>query len=106
MYEGFMGANIMRQGYYIANGKKLLGWINGAAGKAAGFDPAEFDFWYNGKAAPKDLAGITGQVGDIKKGQTRDGGSFVARSQKYKSWNSFFTNNVYQIKKANDFLSA
>jgi putative spermidine/putrescine transport system substrate-binding protein len=106
MYEGFLGANIMRQGYYIANAKKLPGWISSGAGKAAGYDPAEFDFWYNGKPAAKDLPGITGQVGDIKKGQTRDGGSFLVRSKKYSSWNSFFTNNVYQIKLANEFLSA
>ena len=36
MYEGYLGALIMRQGYYIANGKKLLSWIqkNGSAGRA------------------------------------------------------------------------
>jgi putative spermidine/putrescine transport system substrate-binding protein len=105
MYDGFLGANIMRQGYYIANGKKLLGWIR-TKGKDFGYDAAEFDFWYNGKPAAKDLPGITGQVGDIKKGQVRDGGSFLTRSKKYATWNSFFTNNVYQVKKVNDFLSA
>ena len=62
-------------------------------------------FWYR-KRASKDLPGITGNVGDIKKGQVRDGGSFLTRSRKYATWNSFFTNNVYQVKKANDFLSA
>ena len=41
----------------------------------------EYDFWYNGKPAAKDLPGITGHVGDIKKGQTRDGGSFLQRSK-------------------------
>jgi putative spermidine/putrescine transport system substrate-binding protein len=106
MTSGYLGALIMRQGYYIANGAKLLSWINSSAGKAAGFSAPEFDFWYNGKAAPRDLPGITGQVGDIKKGQVRDGGSFVQRACKYSSWNSFFTQNVYQVKKVNEFLSA
>jgi putative spermidine/putrescine transport system substrate-binding protein len=106
MYEGFLGALIMRQGYYIGNGSKLRSWIASPAGKAAGFTPAEFDFWYNGKPAASDLPGITGKVGDIKKGQVRDGGSFTQRSTKYSSWNSFFTNNVYQVKRVNDFLSA
>jgi putative spermidine/putrescine transport system substrate-binding protein len=105
MYDGFLGANIMRQGYYIANGKTLPGWIR-TKGRAFGYDPAEFDFWYNGKAAAKDLPGITGKVGDIKARQTRDGGSFITRSEKYSSWNSFFTENVYQVKRVNDFLSA
>lgn len=106
MYQGFLGALIMRQGYYIANGSRLRNWIASPAGKAAGYDVAEFDYWYNGLPASKDLPGITGKVGDIKKGQTRDGGSFSKRSTKYSSWNSFFTNNVYQVKKVNDFISA
>jgi len=106
MYDGFLGALIMRQGYYIGNGSTLPRWIRSPAGRQAGFDIAEYDFWYNGKPAAKDLPGITGKVGDIKKGQVRDGGSLVRRSTKYTSWNSFFTENVYQVKRINDFLSA
>ena len=70
MYEGWLGAQIMRQGYYIANGNKLLSWIqrNGSQGSPA-FTKAEYDFWYLGKPAVRDLPGITGKVGDIKKGQ-------------------------------------
>jgi putative spermidine/putrescine transport system substrate-binding protein len=107
MYNGFLGALIMRQGYYIANGKTLLSWINsqGSTG-APPFTAAEYDFWYNGKPAPRDLPGITGHVGDVKQGQTRDGGSFLVRSCNYSSWNSFFAQNVYQVKRFNDFLSA
>ena len=73
-YNGYLGAVIMRQGYYIANGQKLLPWINSAAGKKAGFTPAEYDYWWNGKAAPRDLPGITGKVGDIKQGDVREEG--------------------------------
>jgi putative spermidine/putrescine transport system substrate-binding protein len=108
MYEGFLGALIMRQGYYIANGSKLPAWLRSARAQEGrpAFSPAEYDFWYNGKPAPSDLPGITGQVGDIKKGQIRDGGSFFKRSCKYSSWNSFFADNVYQVKRINEFLSA
>jgi putative spermidine/putrescine transport system substrate-binding protein len=108
MYEGFLGALIMRQGYYIANGSKLLDWIKGpnASQGAPPFTAAEYDFWYNGKPAASDLPGITGHVGDVKKGSTRDGGSFLTRSHHYSSWNSFFKNSVYQVKRFNDFLSA
>ena len=50
-YNGYLGAVIMRQGYYIANGQRLLPWIKSAAGKKAGFTPAEYDYWWGGKAA-------------------------------------------------------
>ena len=50
-YNGYLGAMIMRQGYYIANGQKLLPWINRPPGKKAGFTPAEYDYWWGGKPA-------------------------------------------------------
>ena len=106
--EGFLGALIMRQGYYVANGKTLPAWIKSSKASEGSppFTIEEYDFWYNGKPAAKDLPGITGHVGDIKKGQVRDGGSFLQRSSHYASWNSFFRENVYQVKRFNDFLSA
>ena len=110
MYNGWLGATIMRQGYYIGNGPTLRNWIAkyGGANPAGGipFTVDEHDFWYNGKRAARDLPGITGKVGDIKKGSIRDGGAFGQRIGKYSSWNSYFTNSVYQIKRWNDFLSA
>jgi putative spermidine/putrescine transport system substrate-binding protein len=110
MYEGWLGATIMRQGYYIGNGNTLLNWIKtkGAANPAGGipFQADEYAFWYGGARAGRDLPGITGKVGDIKKGSIRDGGSFAKRIGHYSSWNSYFTNNAYQIKRWNDFLSA
>jgi putative spermidine/putrescine transport system substrate-binding protein len=110
MYEGWLGATIMRQGYYIGNGATLRNWIakNGAANPAGGipFKVDEYDFWYGGQAAKRDLPGITGKVGDIKKGTKRDGGAFGQRIGHYSSWNSYFTQSTYQIKRWNDFLSA
>jgi putative spermidine/putrescine transport system substrate-binding protein len=108
MYEGYLGALIMRQGYYIANGRSLPGWFGTQRAQQTArppFTAAEYEFWYNGKPAARDLPGITGRVGDIKKGQVRDGGSFLQRSCKYTAWNSFYTQNVYQVKKYNEFLS-
>ncbi len=58
------------------------------------------------QARARDLPGITGKVGDIKKGSVRDGGSFSQRIGHYSSWNSYFTNSTFQIKRWNDFLSA
>jgi putative spermidine/putrescine transport system substrate-binding protein len=105
-YKGQLGAEIMRQGYYIANGQNLLPWIKSPAGKAAGFSPAEYDYWWGGKPAPRDLPGITGKAGDVKKGERREGGSFAQRICKYASWNSFPRESVFLVKRANDFLSA
>jgi len=105
-YNGFLGASIMRQGYYIANGEKLRPWIASPAGKAAGFTTAEHDYWWGGKPAPRDLPGITGKVGDVKKGERREGGSFSQRICKYSSWNSYPSESVYLVKTVNTFLSA
>jgi putative spermidine/putrescine transport system substrate-binding protein len=105
-YNGFLGAVIMRQGYYIANGQKLLPWIKSAAGRKYGFTSAEYDYWWGGKAAPRDLPGITGKVGDIKKGERREGGAFQQRICKYISWNSYPRESVYLVKTVNDFLAA
>jgi putative spermidine/putrescine transport system substrate-binding protein len=106
--EGFLGALIMRQGYYVANGKTLPAWLKSPRAKTGKppFTMAEYDFWYNGKPAATDLPGITGHVGDVKKGQVRDGGSFLQRSKHYSTWNSYFKENVYQVKRFNDFLSS
>ena len=105
-YNGFLGAAIMRQGYYIANGQKLLPWIKSPAGKAHGFTSAEYDYWWGGKAAASDLPGITGKVGDVKKGERREGGSFNKRICKYISWNSYPKESVYLVKTVNDFIAA
>ena len=105
-YNGFLAASIMRQGYYTANaGSTLLPWIKSAAGKKAGFTPAEYDYWYGGKPAARDLPGITGQL-DHKKGTKREGGSITQRVCKYATWNSFGSESAYLTKRANDFLSA
>jgi len=104
-YNGYLGAEIMRQGYYIANGNKLLPWIKSAAGKAAGFTPAEYAYWWLGATAPRDLPGITGKVGDIKKGTAREGGSFSKRICKYVSWNSYPRESTYLVKTVNNFLA-
>jgi putative spermidine/putrescine transport system substrate-binding protein len=105
-HGGFLGASIMRQGYYIANGSSLKSWIASPAGAKAGFSKEEYDFWYDGKPAARDLPGITGQPGDVKKGSVRDGGSFVKRACKYTAWNSFMVENEFQTTRWNDFLAA
>ena len=107
MYEGWLGAQIMRQGYYIANGNKLLSWIqkNGSQGAPA-FTPAEYAFWYLGKPAPRDLPGSRARWATSRRGRCATEGRSCKRSCKYTVWNSFYEQNVYQVKKFNEFLSA
>jgi putative spermidine/putrescine transport system substrate-binding protein len=95
-YTGEPAALMMRQGYYNSVQETSREYVS----------PDEWDFWIEGKPAATDLPGITGQVGDIKKGQVRDGGSFTTRACKYATWNSYFQENEYQIQRWNEFLSA
>jgi putative spermidine/putrescine transport system substrate-binding protein len=94
--SGVPGALMMRQGYYSADQEATRQYV----------DPEEWDYWIDGKPAAKDLPGITGQVGDIKQGTTRDGGSFVQRACPYSTWNSHPQEEEYMTSKWNEFLAA
>lgn len=93
---GVPGALMMRQGYYYAYQEPTRQHV----------EPAEWDYWIDGKPAATDLPGITGQVGDIKAGTTRDGGSFVDRACNISTWNSHPQEAEYMISKWNEFLAA
>ena len=95
-YTGEPAALMMRQGYYNSVQETSREFVS----------PDEWAFWIDGQAAATDLPGITGQVGDIKQGQVRDGGSFTERACSYATWNSYFQENEYQIQRWNEFLAA
>ena len=93
--DGWAGAFVARQGYYmseITNVKKHL-------------EPAEWDFWYLGKPAAKDLNDPFGTT-IVKKGHVRDGGSYEARFNNIAVWNSLMKENNYLVKRWTEFLSA
>jgi putative spermidine/putrescine transport system substrate-binding protein len=85
---------MMKQGYYNAVQATSRKFI----------EPTEYGYWIEGKPAGKDLPGPFGDI-SIRKGQVRDGGSFATRACKYASWNSYFTESAYQVRRWNDFLS-
>ena len=96
-YTGEPAALMMRQGYYnVGPGDEPRVRLAGRVGRSGS----------TGKPAATDLPGITGQVGDVKKGQVRDGGSFADRACNYATWNSYFQENEYQIQRWNEFLAA
>ena len=93
--SGWAGAFVARQGYYHSipeNAKKYL-------------EAAEWDYWYEGKPAAKDLADPFGTV-IIKKGDVRSGGSYWHRYSKINVWNSIMKENDYLVKRWTEFLTA
>ncbi len=93
--DGWAGAFVARQGYYMstpANTKKHL--------------PAdEWDFWYEGKPAAKELPDPFGNP-LVKKGAVRDGGSYEQRFKKIAVWNSIMSENDYLVKRWTEFLTS
>ena len=93
--DGWAGAFVARQGYYLstpANTKKSL-------------SAEEWDFWYEGKPAARELPDPFGSP-LIAKGEGRDGGSYEQRFKKIAVWNSVMTENDYLVKRWTEFLSA
>jgi putative spermidine/putrescine transport system substrate-binding protein len=92
---GWAGAFVARQGYYHSvpdNVKKSL-------------SADEWDYWYMGKPAAKDLPDPFGTI-IIKKGHTRSGGSYWHRYSKIAVWNSLMKENDYLVKRWTEFLTA
>jgi putative spermidine/putrescine transport system substrate-binding protein len=92
---GEPGAIVARQGYYSPvpeNVKKFL-------------EPEEWDYWYDGKPAAKELPGPDGNP-LIPKGTVREGGSFEERVCKYAFWQTTMPENQYMTQRWNDFVSA
>ena len=93
--EGWGGAFVARQGYYMSvpdNVRKHL-------------EPEEWDFWYDGKPAAKELPDPFGTI-IVKKGEVRDGGSYWDRFSNIALWNSLMDENDYLVKRWTEFLSA
>ena len=93
--SGWAGAFVARQGYYMSvpeNVKKHL-------------EPAEWDFWYDGKPAAEELPDPFGTI-IVEKGEVRDGGSYWDRFKNIAVWNSLMDENDYLVKRWTEFLSA
>lgn len=86
--SGWAGAFIAKQGYYISNPErsKLL------------MEEEEWDYWYAGKAAKKDLYGTDGKL-SVKKGMIRTGGSYTKRFENIAVWNTVMPNFDYSLNK-------
>lgn len=93
--DGWPGAFVARQGYYTSApdlAKKYL-------------SQEEWDYWYMGKPAAKELPDPFGTI-IVPKGEIRDGGSYAARFSNIAVWNSLMDENEYLVKRWNEFLTA
>ena len=93
--SGWAGAHLSRQGYYPAvleTTKEQL-------------EPYEWAYWYEGQPAEQDIKSPDGKVLE-KAGATRDGGSYDERMGRVACWNAVMDENIYMIRKWNEFIAA
>ena len=93
--SGEPGAFIARQGYYISNPQRSRPLMS----------KEEWDYWYEGKPATKDLKGTDGNI-SVKVGETRDGGSYIKRFSNVAVWNTVMDNYDYSLDKWYEFLNS
>ena len=93
--DGWAGAFVARQGYYMSVWSNVKDHLS----------PEEWDFWYLGKPAAKELNDPFGTP-IVKKGEIRDGGSYEARFKNIAVWNSLMKENDHLVKRWTEFLSA
>jgi putative spermidine/putrescine transport system substrate-binding protein len=93
--SGWQGAFIARQGYYSSvpdNARKFL-------------EPYEWDYWYDGKPAAKDIHDPFGALME-KAGNVRDGGALWQRMGNVAVWNCLMDEQRYLTKHWNEFIAA
>ncbi len=93
--DGWAGAFLSRQGYYSAV-------LDSTKEK---MEPYEWAYWYEGKPAEKDIHAPDGKLLE-KAGSTRDGGSYEERMGSVACWNAVMDENIYMIRKWNEFIAA
>ncbi len=93
--SGWPGSFIARQGYYISNPERSEALL-----------PAdEWAYWYLGAEAKRDLKGTDGRT-SVKKGNVRDGGSYIKRFSNIAVWNTVMDNYDYSLDKWYEFLNS
>ena len=93
--SGWQGAFIAREGYYTPVPEAAKTFLS----------PAEWDYWYEGKPAATDIMDPYGKLME-KKGNVRDGGSFINRISKVACWNSIMDQDRYLTRRWNQFIAS
>jgi putative spermidine/putrescine transport system substrate-binding protein len=93
--EGWAGASMARQGFYISNPERSREHLS----------DAEWSYWYDGKPAAAELPGPTTQH-LVTAGQRRDGGSYNARMGRVAVWDSVMDEHNYLVRRWAEFMRA
>jgi putative spermidine/putrescine transport system substrate-binding protein len=86
--EGFAGAVVARQGYYMSNPNRVRRHLT----------PAEWAYWYEGEPTPIDLPGPDGVI-TVKAGSVRSGGSYWQRASSIAVWNTTMDEHNYLVRR-------
>jgi putative spermidine/putrescine transport system substrate-binding protein len=93
--SGWPGAFIAKQGYYISNPQRAAKYLSSE----------EWDYWYEGKAAAKDLRGTDNKI-SVYKGESRTGGSYEKRFSNVAVWNTVMPTYDYSLQKWYELINA
>lgn len=91
--DGVPGAILARRGYHISVPEPLRNILTSA----------EWDYWYAGKPAERDLAGEDCATVAFR-GEVRDGGSYRDRMKRVAFWSMIMPENNYLIRRWREFL--
>jgi putative spermidine/putrescine transport system substrate-binding protein len=93
--EGPPGAILARQGYYMSVRERTRRHLS----------EGEWNYWYEGKPAPCDLPDPFGDM-CVRAGESRDGGSYLARMARVRVWNTIMDDHNYLVRRWVEFLNA
>lgn len=93
--DGWAGAHMARQGYYISVPEPTRNYL----------PDEEWDFWYRGKPATRDLPGADGKIA-VRAGEERTGGSYEDRFRNVAVWNTVMDSYEYSLVRWYELLTA
>ncbi len=93
--EGWAGAYMARQGYYISIPDKAREYLSAD----------EWRYWYQGEKAGSDLLDADGRVA-VKAGSLRRGGNYYERLSNVAVWNTVMDSYEYSLLRWYEFLNA
>ncbi len=91
--DGTPGAIMARQGYYISVVEPLKDTLS----------EAEWQYWYDGKAAAEDLPGVSVPVA-VRRGERREGGNYQDRVARVAVWSTIMPEHNYLARRWREFL--
>ncbi len=91
--NGWAGACMARQGYYMSAPERVRAVLS----------PEEWDYWYGGKPAARNLPDPNGREA-IRAGEIRSGGSYRARANHIAVWNSAMDEHNFLVRRWNKII--